>query len=268
MEPLYKFTSGEAPVLVSVPHAGTHIPAKIASTMTPAALRVEDTDWFVDALYDVAPALGIGLLTATHSRYVVDLNRAPDDVSLYPGKSVTELVPTTTFAHQPIYAPGHTPDADEIARRVAHYWRPYHTLLRDELDRLTAKYGAVVLWDGHSIRSVVPRFFDGVLTDMNFGTAKGQAASESLVAAVSGAANSTGGYGAVWDDRFIGGYITRTYGKPAARVHAIQLEMTWRTYMVEQAPYKLDPGRAAKARAYIAACLAAARDWARAQHAE
>jgi len=262
MEPLYKFAPGDVPVLVSVPHAGIYIPAEIASTMTPAALRVEDTDWFVDALYDVAPALGIGLLTATHSRYVVDLNRDPGDVSLYPGKNVTELVPRTTFKHEPIYGPGYVPDAEMIAQRVALYWRPYHSVIRNELDRLMSRFGVAVLWDGHSIRSVVPRFFDGVLTDMNFGTAKGQATGASLVAAVRDAVNSNGEYHAIWDARFIGGYITRTYGKPEAGVHAIQLEMTWRTYMVEQAPYALDPDRAAKARGYITACLVAARDWA------
>ena len=262
LEPTYNLKVGEVPVLVSVPHAGTYIPPEIAMTMTPAALRTEDTEGFVDALYDVAPSLGIGLLTATHSRYVVDLNRGPDDVSLYPGKSVTELVPTTTFAHQPIYASGRIPDADEIARRVSLFWRPYHVALRRELDRLTARFGVAVLWDGHSIRSVVPRFFDGVLTDMNFGTAKGRAAGASLVAAVQIAVNLDGAYGAVWDDRFIGGYITRAYGRPETCVHAIQLEMTWRTYMIEQAPYELDPGRAAKARSFIATCLRAARDWA------
>jgi N-formylglutamate deformylase len=265
MEPLYRFAVSEVPVLVSVPHAGIYIPAAIASTMTPEALRVEDTDWFVDTLYNVAPSLGIGLLTATHSRYVIDLNRAPDNVSLYPGKSVTELVPTTTFANEPIYQPGQIPNANEIANRIKLYWEPYHQALRHELDRLTAKFGVAVLWDGHSIRSVVPRFFSGVLTDMNFGTAKGAAAGVSLVAAVRSAASSAGSLSAVWDSRFIGGYITRTYGKPAAGIHAIQLEMTWRSYMVEQAPYALAPDRAAKARAYIVACLRAARDWALAE---
>ena len=262
MESLYRFTVGEVPVLVSVPHAGMYIPAAIASTMTPEALRVEDTDWFVDTLYDVAPSLGIGLLTATHSRYVIDLNRAPDNVSLYPGRSVTELVPTTTFANEPIYRPDQLPDAFEIANRIQLYWEPYHRALRHELDRLAAKFGVAVLWDGHSIRSVVPRFFSGVLTDMNFGTAKGAAAGASLVAAVGRAASAAGSFSAVWDGRFIGGYITRTYGKPAAGIHAIQLEMTWQSYMLEQAPYALVPDRAAKTRAYIVACLRAARDWA------
>jgi N-formylglutamate deformylase len=262
MESLYRFTVGEVPVLVSVPHAGMYIPAAIASTMTPEALRVEDTDWFVDTLYDVAPSLGIGLLTATHSRYVIDLNRAPDNVSLYPGRSVTELVPTTTFANEPIYRPDQLPDAFEIANRIQLYWEPYHRALRHELDRLAAKFGVAVLWDGHSIRSVVPRFFSGVLTDMNFGTAKGAAAGASLVAEVRRAASAAGSFSAVWDGRFIGGYITRTYGKPAAGIHAIQLEMTWQSYMLEQAPYALVPDRAAKTRAYIVACLRAARDWA------
>jgi N-formylglutamate deformylase len=265
MESLYRFTVGEVPVLVSVPHAGMYIPAAIASTMTPEALRVEDTDWFVDTLYDVAPSLGIGLLTATHSRYVIDLNRAPDNVSLYPGRSVTELVPTTTFANEPIYRPDQIPDAVEIANRIELYWQPYHRALRHELDRLAAKFGVAVLWDGHSIRSIVPRFFSGVLTDMNFGTAKGAAAGASLVAAVRRAASAAGRFSAVWDGRFIGGYITRTYGKPAAGIHAIQLEMTWRSYMLEQAPYALAPDRAAKARAYIVACLRAARNWALAE---
>ena len=262
MDEVFGFVPGDAPLLVSVPHAGTRIPPAIAATMTPEALRTEDTDWFVDALYDVAPRLGIGLIVARQSRYVVDINRDPTNASLYPGRSVTELVPLTTFAFEPIYAAGREPGPAEVEARVNHYWRPYHDALRAEVGRLRARHGVAVLWDGHSIRSQVPRFFDGTLADMNFGSVHGQSADPSLVAAVHRAAQGHGGYSVVWDGRFVGGHITRSLGRPAEGVHAIQLEMTWRTYMAEQAPYRLDPERADRARCFIAGCLAAARDWA------
>lgn len=260
MTELYRFVPGETPVLVSIPHAGLHIPDDIRRTMTPAAHEVEDTDWFVDQLYDFAPSIGVGLIAATHSRYVVDLNRHPKGEALYPNADSTGTVPTSTFKHQPIYLTGKEPDAREIARRLEKYYQPYHAKLEAEITRLRNKFGACILWDGHSIKSSVPRFFEGTLPELNFGTYHGRSAATGFGDAIKKAANAFSQYRQIWNGRFVGGHITRTFGDPARNVHAIQLEMTWSTYMPEIRPYALDT-RSVALRECLKTCLVAAVKW-------
>src|SRR5690242_12588241 len=164
---------GTAPLFVSVPHDGTALPDDLATRLTPSARRVPDTDWHVSRLYAFARELGASMIVPRHSRYVVDLNRPPDDVSLYPGQNTTGLCPIVQFSGEPVYRSGQEPTPDEIARRVETYWRPYHNALIAEIARIKAAHGRVVLWEGHSIRSVVPFLFDGRLPVFNLGTAGG-----------------------------------------------------------------------------------------------
>jgi N-formylglutamate deformylase len=259
---VYRLHRGEAPLIVSMPHVGTHLPAAIADTMTPIARHLIDTDWHVDRLYDMAPAMGATTIAATHSRYVVDLNRAPDDKPLYPGADNTELVPLTTFDHEPIYLPGQEPDQAEIARRVASYWSPYHACLAEEIARLAARHGRVVLWDGHSIRSQVPRFFEGRLTDFNLGTAAGASCDPELARRIEAEAAANNAFSSVLNGRFKGGYITRRFGRPAEGVHTIQLELSQITYMEEALPFRYLPEKADEAKALIARLLETALSWA------
>ncbi|MCX7032968.1 MAG: N-formylglutamate amidohydrolase, partial [Arenimonas sp.] len=164
---------GTAPLLVSLPHDGIALPEDLANRLTPEARGVPDTDWFVSRLYDFARRLGASLLVPVNSRYVVDLNRPPDDLSLYPGQNTTGLCPLQRFSGAPVYLAGQEPTADEVAARVERYWRPYHDALAAELARVRARHGRAVLWEGHSIRSTVPFLFDGRLPDFNLGTAAG-----------------------------------------------------------------------------------------------
>lgn len=159
--PPFLFHPGTRPLLVSIPHMGTHIPPDVALNMVSEALQVHDTDWHLDQLYAFARDMGASILMATHSRYVIDLNRPPDGASLYPGQNVTGLCPVDTFDQKPLYLSGHEPDAAQVLRRVSAFWRPYHEHLASELSRLKTEYGRVVLWDAHSIRSKVPRFLKG-----------------------------------------------------------------------------------------------------------
>lgn len=262
MTDLYHFTPGRTPVLVSVPHAGTHIPAEIGACMTDAALVQPDTDWHVDRLYDFAPAMGAGLLVATHSRYVVDLNRDSSGQPLYPGADNTELVPLTTFDRAPIYRPGAAPDERETRERVARYWRPYHDRLAAELATLRQQFGVAVLWDGHSIASQVPRFFKGRLPDLNLGSARGASAAANLTTRVMDILAAESGFTAVRDGRFTGGYITRKFGQPDIGVHALQLEVAQISYMDEAPPYRFEPARAAALRAVLEKSIAALVAWA------
>ena len=258
-EPAFRFHPGTRPLLISTPHAGTHLPPALAARFTAEARQVPDTDWHLERLYaDAARALGASVLVATHSRYVVDLNRPPDDANLYPGQDTTGLCPVDTFDKTPIYAAGDVPAADEIASRRDAVWAPYHAKLREELDRLRALHGRVALWEAHSIRSVVPRFFEGTLPDLNLGTANGASCDPALATALLTIAAGTPRHTAVLNGRFKGGYITRQYGDPARGVHAVQLEMTQRSYMEEQLPFDYLPERAAEVQPLLLALLTAA----------
>jgi len=241
----FSLTCGNAPLLISLPHDGTAIPEEIAARMSPAALAVPDTDWHVHRLYaPLAEALGASVIRPRWSRYVVDLNRPPDDVSLYPGQRVTGLVPNVTFGDEPIYRSGAEPDATELAARVDRFWRPYHMALQQEINRLHAAHGRVVLWEGHSIRSLVPMLFDGRLPDLNLGTAEGRScrpATRERLAAVLAAESR---YTHAVDGRFKGGYITRHYAEPTRGIEAIQLEISQVTYLDEDS-FAFDEARAA-----------------------
>jgi N-formylglutamate deformylase len=258
----FLFRAGRTPLLVGMPHVGTHVPDDIAADLTDHARTVPDTDWHVDVLYDFLGDLGASVITATHSRYVVDLNRAPDGSDLYPGRDTTELCPTTSFHREPLYRDGRAPGETEIARRVSLYWEPYHTALGAELERLKAVHGVALLWDAHSIASEVPRFFEGRLVDLNIGTNGGASCDPSLARHVMEIAAAVPGYSAVLDGRFRGGYITRHYGRPAAGVHAIQLEQSQRTYMDEGPPFAFRGDLAAAVRPVLRAMLEAILNWA------
>jgi len=231
---LFRFREGRAPLLVSMPHTGTFIPEWLAPRLSPAARALPDTDWHLERLYDFLEELGASVLVATHSRYVVDLNRPPDNANLYPGQDTTGIVPLDTFHSEPIYLPGFPPSQEEAAERIRVYWRPYHERLRQALAAIKAKHGYALLWDAHSIFSVLPRFFRGTLPDLNLGTADGKSCARGIGEAL---AKSVECYSVALNGRFKGGYITREYGDPAAGVHAVQLELSEATYMHESPPY-------------------------------
>lgn len=241
MNTTHTLQRGDLPLLVSVPHAGTRIPEALRPTYTAQALEVADTDWHLDAVYAFARELGASLLVPQVSRYVIDLNRPPDNRPMYPGANNTELCPTRAFTGEAIYRAGAAPDAAQVAQRLQQYWQPYHAALQGELDRLRARHGWVVLWDGHSIASRLPWLFDGRLPDLNLGTAGGTSCAPELRDAVAHELAAQGTYSHVVDGRFKGGYITRHYGRPAQGVHALQMEMAFATYLqAEAAPYALD----------------------------
>ena len=253
---------GTLPLIISIPHLGTYIPPYLRPRMSEAAYAVADTDWHLDQLYGAAVAAGASLVAATVSRYVIDLNRPPDGASLYPGQTTTGLCPLDTFHGEPLYLEGMAPDADEVARRLDTYWRPYHAALAEQIAALRRRHGHVLLWEAHSINGQLPRLFEGTLPDLNLGTADGASCAPAVERAVAGVA-ALSAYSAVTNGRFKGGYITRHYGDPSKAVHAVQLEMAQRVYMDEHAPYQYRPELAARVQpllqAMIESALAAAR---------
>lgn len=237
IEAVFSYRRGKIPLFLSIPHLGRRIPRDIASTMTEAASRNDDCDWHLDRLYSFAEQLGASIITPFYSRYVIDLNRPPDGANLYPGQDTTGLVPVDTFDKEPLYRDGQGPMEQEISRRRDVYWKPYHDALAAELTALKNEHGDVLLWEAHSIRSRVPRLFAGVLPDFNFGTAGGASAIAGLGEEMVDLVQRHSKFSAVSNGRFKGGYITRQYGQPDNGIHAIQLELSQRTYMEEQMPY-------------------------------
>jgi N-formylglutamate deformylase len=260
----FSFKEGSIPLLVSMPHVGTDIPDDIAARMAPCALTKADTDWHLQELYGFLGEMGASTIAARWSRYVIDLNRPPEDTNLYPGLSTTGLCPVDTFGSEQIYQPGQEPDEMDVAGRLERYWKPYHSQLRAELDRMLALHGRVVLWDAHSIASVVPRFFEGRLPDLNFGTAQSTSCDAAMEAAVVGIAHAQDEFSVAVNGRFKGGHITRHYGQPALNVHAIQLEMCQCLYMDESAPFAYRPDLAARVQPLLRRLTGAAVDWVRA----
>ncbi|WP_396437257.1 N-formylglutamate deformylase [Limnohabitans sp.] len=257
-EPPFCFRQGTRPLLISMPHVGTHVPPALAARLTDEARRVPDTDWHLERLYDFADALGASVLVATHSRFVIDLNRPPDGASLYPGQSVTGLCPVDLFDDQPLYRdPADVPGEAEIAQRRDAIWHPYHAQLAQELARLRKVHGVAALWDAHSIRSVLPRFFEGQLPDLNLGTANGASCDPSLAEQLLAIGKQATGYTAVLNGRFKGGHITRQYGNPAQGIHAVQLEMTQCSYMQESWPFDYLPEVAAGVQPHVRKMLEA-----------
>lgn len=225
-------TRGTAPLIVSVPHAGTTIPDDLVPRLQSSWLAKRDADWWVDRLYDFASDMGATLIRTDISRTVIDMNRDPSGASLYPGQATTGLCPTETFDDDPLWLEGSEPDAAEIERRHAKYFVPYHAAIRAEIDRLRTAHPAVVLYDAHSIRSIVPRLFDGELPVFNIGTDGGRTCSPGLQSAVEQACAATG-LPRVSNGRFRGGWITRHYGQPEQGVHSIQMELAMRGYLRE-----------------------------------
>lgn len=246
MLPVYTLHQGNSPLLISIPHAGTEVPRELMSRFSRAAQSLPDTDWHVDKLYAHAIDLDASILIANYSRYVVDLNRASDSSPLYDNAVTTPVCPLATFAGEPIYDDG-GPGEDEIHRRIAEYWRPYHLAIQRELARIKGRFDHALLWDAHSIASEVPTLFSGVLPEFNFGTRDAASCPPAVAENLRQYLERDCRYGAVVDGRFKGGYITQRYGAPANGQLAIQLELAQRVYLDEQRPSLWNVRRAATA---------------------
>ena len=222
---------GEAPLIVSIPHAGTEL-VHVRDQVKSAWLATLDADWWVNRLYDFAGEFDATVVATSISRTVIDVNRDTGSKDLYPGMVNTGLVPTTTFDGAALYDSNRIPGPEEQSSRRQRYFDPYHAALRTEIDRLRRIHANVVLYDAHSIRSRVPRLFDGTLPLFNIGTFDGRSCSQDLTdAAAANCASFSASY--VVNGRFKGGAITRTHGQPAQGVHAIQMELACRAYLTE-----------------------------------
>jgi N-formylglutamate deformylase len=248
-------TQGNSPLVLGMPHIGTDVPPGIFTRLNPLGQMLADTDWHIDLLYD--GLLGdVTIVKATFHRYVIDANRPPDGESLYPGQNTTGLVPLTDFDGHPIWADPPSPDEIEMRRKSFH--APYHVALEAEMARVRSLHGHAILWDCHSIRSVIPFLFEGSLPDLNIGTNGGASCHPDLATI----ASKTSRYSQVVNGRFKGGWTTRHYGCPDEGWHAIQMEIAQSTYLAQEAaPWTYDAGKAGPLRARLAEMLAELSDW-------
>lgn len=253
-----EITQGDGPVILGMPHTGTHVPEDISARLNETGRALADTDWHIDRLYDGLLA-DATVVRATFHRYVIDANRDPSGASLYPGMNTTGLVPLTDFTGEPIWQV--PPTQGEVEKRRLAFHAPYHAALAAEIGRVKARHGVAILYDCHSIRSEIPFLFSGILPDFNIGTNGGQTCAARIEQAVVELCAAATGYTSILNGRFKGGWTTRHYGEPSNGVHAIQMELTQKTHLgVEAAPFAFDQAKAARIRSHLRAILAAIRE--------
>lgn len=225
------FTAGDSPLLVSMPHCGTQLLPGMEETLTDAAKKLPDTDWYMPELYGFLRSLNVSIISANYSRFVVDLNRPVDDKPLYTTKT-TGLFPDILFADAPVFLEGKGLNDATKEQIKAQIWHPYHQQIASELERIQARFGYAILFDAHSIAAQVPMLFEGTLPDFNFGNNGGLSCAAQLL---NNAAEivSQSSYTHVCNGRFKGGYITRHFGQPEQHVHALQLELSQATYLAD-----------------------------------
>jgi N-formylglutamate deformylase len=242
--PAFEFSQGRVPMLVSMPHSGLALTPEVQAGLTDQAAKLPDTDWYIPELYDFLPTLGVGMIKANYSRYVIDLNRPYDDKPLYNTKT-TGLFPDILFEDSPIFKTGQMPSDAHKTFCKDHIWRPYHEAIASELARMKAEFGFAILFDAHSIAAQVPMLFEGTLPNFNWGTNNGDACHGALTQAVRDVIVPE--YSQVTNGRFKGGYITRHFGQPDQGIHGIQLELSQATYLdddlAKQSIYQLDGGK-------------------------
>ena len=249
---------GNSPLLLAQPHGGTEVPEDILKRLNANGQALADTDWHITRLY-AGLIDDVTVVSTPVHRYVIDANRNPSDESLYPGQNTTGLCPLTTFDGEPIYLDGEEPDEDEIRLRQQQFHQPYHDALKEQIERLRQKHGVVILYDCHSIRSVVPYLFEGKLPDFNIGTNNGVTCDLNYQSAIEKICSAHQHYTLASNGRFKGGWTTRQYGKPEAGVHAIQMELAQCNYMQESAPWNYDMAKAESLRVVLRQLLLSLR---------
>ncbi|MEM9430410.1 MAG: N-formylglutamate deformylase [Pseudomonadota bacterium] len=254
-------TEGTSPLLLGLPHTGTEVPAEIHARLNEAGRALIDTDWHIDRLY-AGLVEGVSSVRMPVHRYVIDVNRDPDGRSLYPGQNTTDLIPMTDFDGLPIWRDGAAPGPEDVAARLEAFHKPYHAALSAQLARIKRQHGFALLYDCHSIRSNVPRLFEGTLPDFNIGTNDGATAASEIETQVTRICHAAEGHTTAVNARFKGGWTTRHHGRPETGIHAIQMELAQSAYLEAEAPpWRYDPRRAEPLRRHLTRILETLRDW-------
>jgi len=220
------------PILVSVPHSGTFFPEDVLEKMNPEKARFpEDTDWFVNRLYSFCSEMGITMIVANYNRWVVDLNRNPQNAPLYKdGRVITNVVSVTDFNGETIYKEEYQPNDKEIQKRLERYFYPYHEKVEEILLNFRNEFGTALLFDVHSIKKNVPGIQNDDFPQFILGDNDEKSAHRELIQiAIEKLSNK--GFDFSHNHPFKGGFITRSFGNPQENIHALQLEMIKTNYM-------------------------------------
>lgn len=212
-------TGKPLPMVANLPHSGLQLPKDVAAQLIPEQLRrLPNSDWHLQQLYSFLPDLGITVLQANYSRYVVDLNRALKPPFF--GSFWSAVVPEQTAFKQPIYV--QEPDQRQVRSRIDEFYTPYHHQLTALLNEKVAQFGKVYLLDLHS--------FMGLITDdACLGNANGESCSAALIDQAADSFTQQA-YQVVKNKVFTGGFITRYYGQQP-NVEALQIEIRYPTYL-------------------------------------
>ena len=249
---------GLSPLILCFPHTGPYIPDAINDTLNEQGREKADTDWHLHALYDGLAPEATSIRTCIH-RYVIDCNRDPQGKSLYPGQNTTDLVPLTDFDGLPLHKQVPTPS--QINARLRDFHRPYHTAIETQIERVKAAHGFAIVYDCHSIRSNIPFLFEGTLPHFNIGTNEGKTCAPSIEKAVYTLCEKAQNYSVVLNGRFKGGWTTRHYGLPDTNVHAVQMEIAQRSYMIETTPWTYETNKAQSLRSHLKEILDELTNW-------
>ncbi len=244
------------PIVISVPHAGTQFPEELAGLYKKRMRKIlDDTDWFVHRLYEFAPAMGITLVKANLSRWVIDLNRDPESAPLYDdGRLITSVTPHTDFFGNNIYkSKKHEPGKKEVAKRLKKYYWPYYERLSVLLEERKKEFGKVLLWDAHSIRHRVSTIQNDPFPDMILGNNDEKTAQPQLIKIALESLRS-GDYEVAHNHPFKGGHITRYFGDPENQIHTLQLEMNKILYMDDN-EITYNKARAARVQGLLKSCM-------------
>jgi len=248
---VFEVKQGNSPIILTSPHGSTDVEPAIWARLNERGQRLVDTDWHIDRLYDDLIE-NVTTVRAKFHRYVIDANRDPLGISLYPGQNTTTLIPTTDFENFPIWCEGKEPTDEDIQDRLVRFHAPYHAALTAEITRIKALHGVAILYDCHSITSPLPFLFDGRLPDFNIGTNDGTTCAPIIEKAIQDIAQQAEGYTYTFNGRFKGGWTTRHYGKPSNGVHAIQMELVRENYLVShRPPFDYDEAKATRLRPYL-----------------
>lgn len=251
-------SQGSSAVVLGLPHTGTFVPDDVTSQLNDNGRKLADTDWHIDRLYDgLLP--NVTTVKANFHRYVIDANRDPSGESLYPGQNTTTLIPFTDFKGKTIWDT--PPTSQNLSERRGAFHKPYHAALRAELERVRDIHGVAILYDCHSIRSVIPHLFEGVLPDFSIGTNFGETCAPEIEAATIAICESASDYSSILNGRFRGGWTTRHYGQPHSGIHVIQMELTQSAYLTDEAaPWTYDEDKAARLRPHLTNILTTLAD--------
>jgi len=240
-------TATNVPIIISIPHCGTEFPEELINDYLPEQIAsIDDTDWFLQDLYNFAPAMGITIVYAKYNRWVIDLNRDPESAPLYnDGRLITGLTTTTDFLGNSIYKTGKEPNKEEVERRLKTYYWPYYQKVQELLNERKNQFGKALLWDAHSIRQMVSTIRKEAFPEMILGDNDEKSADKKLIDIT--LSNLSKGFQVNHNDPFKGGHITRYFGKPSENIHALQLERNKNLYM-DDSERKFDEKRANKMR--------------------